>query len=48
MSETFVTQEEFKRLEARVLMVEHEVEGEKLLSRYTPPNPARMAMIWRR
>jgi tetrahydromethanopterin S-methyltransferase subunit G len=35
MSETYVTQEEFKRLEARVLMVEHEVEGEKLLSRYT-------------
>jgi tetrahydromethanopterin S-methyltransferase subunit G len=34
MSEVYVTQEEFKRLEARVLMVEHEVEGEKLLSRY--------------
>jgi hypothetical protein len=32
MSEAYVTQEEFKRLEARVLMVEHEVEGEKLLS----------------
>jgi seryl-tRNA synthetase len=34
MSEAFVTQEEFKRVEARVLTVEHEVDGEKLLSRY--------------
>lgn len=34
MSEAFVTQEEFKRLEARVMTVEHEVDGEKLLSRY--------------
>jgi tetrahydromethanopterin S-methyltransferase subunit G len=35
MSEAYVNQEEFRRLEARVLTVEHEVEGEKLLSRYT-------------
>lgn len=34
MSEAYVTQDDFKRLEARVLMVEHEVDGEKLLSRY--------------
>lgn len=34
MSEAYVTQDDFKRLEARVLTVEHEVDGEKLLSRY--------------
>lgn len=34
MSEAYVTQEEFKRLEARVLAVEHEADGEKMLSRY--------------
>jgi tetrahydromethanopterin S-methyltransferase subunit G len=34
MPDTAVTQEEFKRLEVRVSAVEHEVDGEKLLSRY--------------
>jgi hypothetical protein len=34
MSEALVTHEEFRQLEARVLTVEHEMEGEKLVSRY--------------
>jgi tetrahydromethanopterin S-methyltransferase subunit G len=34
MSETYVTHEEFKRLEGRVSAVEQEADGEKLLSRY--------------
>ena len=34
MTEAYVTQDEFKRLEARVSTVEHEVDGEKMLSRY--------------
>jgi phage shock protein A len=34
MSDVHVTQDEFKRLETRVAAVEHEAEGEKMLSRY--------------
>lgn len=34
MSEAYVTHEEFKRLETRVSAVEHEADGEKMLSRY--------------
>ncbi len=34
MSETYVTQDEFKRLEARVSSAEQEADGEKMLSRY--------------
>lgn len=34
MSETYVTHGEFKRLEGRVITVEQEADGEKLLSRY--------------
>jgi chromosome segregation ATPase len=34
MSETYVTHEEFKRLEGRVSAVEQEADGEKLLARY--------------
>ena len=34
MTGSFVTPEEFKRLEARVASVEQETEGEKMVSRY--------------
>jgi tetrahydromethanopterin S-methyltransferase subunit G len=34
MTETYVTQEEFRRLETRVAAVEQDVDGEKLVSRY--------------
>jgi hypothetical protein len=34
MTDSYVTQEEFKRLEARVATVEQETEGEKMVSRY--------------
>ena len=34
MTEAYVSQDEFKRLEARVATAEHEVDGEKMLSRY--------------
>lgn len=34
MTDSYVTQEEFKRLEARVACVEQETEGEKMVSRY--------------
>jgi phage shock protein A len=34
MTEAYVTQDEFKRLEARVATVEHEADGERMLSRY--------------
>jgi t-SNARE complex subunit (syntaxin) len=34
MTEAYVTLDEFKRLEARVATAEHEVDGEKMLSRY--------------
>ncbi len=34
MTQAYVTHEEFKRLETRVSAVEHEADGEKMLSRY--------------
>jgi tetrahydromethanopterin S-methyltransferase subunit G len=34
MSQIYVTQDEFKRLEARISAAEHEADGEKMLSRY--------------
>ena len=34
MSETYVTHDEFKRLEGRITTAEQEADGEKLLSRY--------------
>ena len=34
MTQIYVTQDEFKRLEARISAAEHEADGEKMLSRY--------------